>query len=652
MDQLKIYVESLTGSLLQFHVTAYETILSIKEKIQNLQGIPTSHQHIIFQDRELEDEKNLLSYNIQNGCTLRLVTQMRGGPISTRPLTADFTSQQTLLEEMATEYVESLSGENWPATVADGGGSVVSGDVETQTDTRAPSTTSASPTPLPTSQPQAHVTLLVLRDGDQLNFYRVVDRATSCGVASASSIMAPYDNASSCGSAMGDDNSSASDATLHGSNSCAERTRVPPFTPISDAKINEQRDVEERTRRKMAEIRNRLFANSKQIAPPNLVPVPPAVPSKNATVKTSAHHQTPVLLPRPPSVQRSSVFQSNKESTKPYVAPGNQTLRRRRLSTQQSVPSNVSPTTNKNTTTNTITNISDDKDNFISLADYFKQKDAAAAKSGEPLPSPRTTKQLPQGSSSFESASTSTDKNEKGEIIRCAPYLRELFADSKFFSDDDKANSSAKNDIKTDESFITAKTGEPLIKLSSSTSGQPSMKPRFGSILSATQQPPPSSQDGLANAFAALLERQSSQQHPSSSQAIHSGTSRKVSAAVTDHNLLSKSRMPPHSKEVTLDDTANGGENVDVLERALTTLLLKAELEHLGSSRWPVSLVPTTSVPHETFSGQPKVNAAASSSTTSNSLSLNSRLKTNPTYTSVLDKPTMSVSLWPQKWCC
>lgn len=47
-------------------------------------GIPISHQHLIWQSTELEDEFCLHDYNIHSGATLKLVLAVRGGPINTR----------------------------------------------------------------------------------------------------------------------------------------------------------------------------------------------------------------------------------------------------------------------------------------------------------------------------------------------------------------------------------------------------------------------------------------------------------------------------------------------------------------------------------------------------------------------------------------
>ncbi|XP_041362257.1 AN1-type zinc finger protein 4-like isoform X2 [Gigantopelta aegis] len=133
---MELFVETLTGTAFELRVSPFETIMSVKAKIQRLEGIPISHQHLIWQSVELEDDYCLHDYSIHSGATLRLVLAMRGGPINTRRVPVE----DSTLREMA-EYMEANRDE-----ILD---------------------------KLPNNR---HVTLLVFREGDQLNFFRVVDR--------------------------------------------------------------------------------------------------------------------------------------------------------------------------------------------------------------------------------------------------------------------------------------------------------------------------------------------------------------------------------------------------------------------------------------------------------------------------------------------
>ncbi len=81
---IDITIETLTGTSFQLKASVNDTVQSIKKKIQRLENIPISQQHLIWQSNELEDKHTLKDYNMQNGATLKLVLTLRGGPINSR----------------------------------------------------------------------------------------------------------------------------------------------------------------------------------------------------------------------------------------------------------------------------------------------------------------------------------------------------------------------------------------------------------------------------------------------------------------------------------------------------------------------------------------------------------------------------------------
>ncbi|XP_054839044.1 AN1-type zinc finger protein 4 isoform X2 [Eublepharis macularius] len=134
-ETMKLFIETLTGMCFELWVSPLETVGSVKAKIQIWEGIPVSQQHLIWNNLVLEDECCLKSYGISEGCTLKLILAMRGGPINTRRVPVEDPIREI------TEYMDHSRDDIWE---------------------KGPS--------------NKQTAFLILREGEQVNFVLVLDK--------------------------------------------------------------------------------------------------------------------------------------------------------------------------------------------------------------------------------------------------------------------------------------------------------------------------------------------------------------------------------------------------------------------------------------------------------------------------------------------
>jgi hypothetical protein len=100
-NSFRVFVKTLTGTTHNLLVNSETSIFILKKLVQDKQGIPSDQQHLLFANRQLDNEAALEDYNIQNESTIHLVLRLRGGMYH-------FTSGRQDFASLPSEYAQAV----------------------------------------------------------------------------------------------------------------------------------------------------------------------------------------------------------------------------------------------------------------------------------------------------------------------------------------------------------------------------------------------------------------------------------------------------------------------------------------------------------------------------------------------------------------
>ncbi len=75
---MQLLIKTLTGRKQAFNFETDNTILQVKQALQEKEGIMIDQIRLIFGGKQLADEMKISDYNLEPGSTIHMVLQLRG----------------------------------------------------------------------------------------------------------------------------------------------------------------------------------------------------------------------------------------------------------------------------------------------------------------------------------------------------------------------------------------------------------------------------------------------------------------------------------------------------------------------------------------------------------------------------------------------
>lgn len=77
LSPLLLRIHGLSGQVFSVRVSRDTSVAELKWRIWDVSGIPAMHQRLIVARRQLEDDRTMADYNINDGAQLQLLLRQR-----------------------------------------------------------------------------------------------------------------------------------------------------------------------------------------------------------------------------------------------------------------------------------------------------------------------------------------------------------------------------------------------------------------------------------------------------------------------------------------------------------------------------------------------------------------------------------------------
>ena len=78
-QKIQIQIKNMNGQTTSFNIPSNEKVINLKYMILDREGIPIDQQRLVFSGHQLDDDKRLDDYTIEDNSNIHLVLRLRGG---------------------------------------------------------------------------------------------------------------------------------------------------------------------------------------------------------------------------------------------------------------------------------------------------------------------------------------------------------------------------------------------------------------------------------------------------------------------------------------------------------------------------------------------------------------------------------------------